>query len=41
MELLQWSVNKTRTVNEYISNKELAEELIKPTIRKFEKIQIH
>ena len=48
VELLQWLINvlikKTsgETVkNEIISNKELAEELHKPIIRKFEKRKVH
>ena len=47
MDLLQWSVNcliqKTSggTVKKIISNKELADELHKPIIRKFEKRKVH
>ena len=48
VELLQWLINvlikKTsgETVkNEIVSNKELAEELHKPIIRKFEKRKVH
>ena len=48
MELLQWFIifliKKTSGVtvkNETISNKELAEELHRPIIRKFEKRKVH
>ena len=48
VDLLQWSINFSKkktsgeTVkNEIISNKELAEELHKPVIRKFEKRKVH
>ena len=48
MGLLQWMINflikqiSGGTVkNEIISNKELAEELHKPIIRKFKKIKVH
>ena len=41
--LLQWSTlaNKSSIKNEIISNKELAEELHKPIIRKLEKIKVY
>ena len=46
MELLQWFINllikKLKTVkNEIIYNKELAEELDKPIVRKFNKRAVH
>ena len=44
VDLLQWFIKKTSggTVrNEIISNKELAEKLHKPVIRKFEKRKVH
>ena len=45
LELFQWFISfldeKTSGENEIIANKELAEELQKPIIRKFNKIKVH
>ena len=47
VDLLQWSINFGKKTsgdaieNEYISNKELAEELQKPIIRKFKERKVH
>ena len=45
LELFQWFISsldeKTSGENEIIANKELAEELQKPIVRKFNKIKVH